>query len=85
MAKFLTPGDTKKSIKKTHTHSIIVAVIMVIALILFIVWIFYAHSTKKWPYEPYTRKTGPPGTSHMGSRKIPGTDGTASDPLGAVS
>ena len=85
MAKFLTPGDTKKGIKSTHHTSIAIAVIIVISLIIFIVWIFTAHSSKRWPYEPYVRTTGPPGSTAVSARKIPGTDGTVSDPLGAAS
>jgi len=61
----ITHNDTHSTIKKTHTFLILNIVAMAIILIGGVGWIIYAHSSNKWPYEPYVRKSGPHGSVRM--------------------
>lgn len=58
----VTPSDTHKSIKKTHIFMIVNAIIIFLALGGTVGWLFYARSKKIYPFKPYVRNTGPPGT-----------------------
>ena len=61
----ITHKDTSATIKSTHTFLIINIIAMVILVGGSIGWLVYAHSSNKWPYEPYVRKSGPHGTIKM--------------------
>lgn len=61
----ITHKDTSATIKRTHTFLIINIIAMVILVSGSIGWLVYAHSSNKWPYEPYVRKSGPPGTTKL--------------------
>lgn len=61
----ITHKDTSATIKSTHTFLIINIIVMVILVGGSIGWLVYAHSSNKWPYEPYVRKSGPHGTIKM--------------------
>jgi hypothetical protein len=65
----VTPSDTGKSIRHTHIFMIINAVVMLGALFGTIGWLFAARDKKWYPYKPYVRKTGPPGTHKMDTHK----------------
>ena len=71
----ITPSDTHKTIKHTHLFMIANMVVMVLALGGVIGWLVYASKHKKYPYKPYVRKTGPPGTHLM---KPPAKTGSGS-------
>lgn len=58
----ITHKDTSATIKRTHTFLIINIIAMVIIVGGSLGWLIYAHSSKKWPYDPYVRKSGPHGT-----------------------
>lgn len=73
----VTPGETHASIKDTHTFIKINIILSVIILIGWGAWMGYANHKKKWPYDEYTRKTGPPGTQALRDVNMPGT-GTSS-------
>ena len=61
----LTHKDTNKSVRSTHIFIIINIVVMIVFLGGTIGWLLYAHSHNKWPYDPYVRQSGPPGTQSM--------------------
>lgn len=58
----VTPSDTPKTIKNTHIFIIVNAIIIFLALGGTVGWLFYARSKKTYPFKPYVRSTGPPGT-----------------------
>lgn len=76
-ASLITPSDTPKIVKNTHIFMIINAVIIVAALFGTIGWLFAAKSKKWYPYKPYVRNTGPPGTHKINTYK-PSVDGSNS-------
>ena len=91
----ITHKDTSATIKRTHTFLIINIIAMVIIVGGSLGWLIYAHSSKKWPYEPYVRKSGPHGTAKLsdylnkhksdGNASATGTDATAAtDGTGAT-
>jgi hypothetical protein len=61
----ITPSDTHQSVKRTHLFMIANAVVILIALFGTVGWLFIAAHKKWYPYKPYTRNTGPPGTQKM--------------------
>tara|TARA_Y100000310_G_C20565152_1_gene755119 strand:+ start:169 stop:438 length:270 start_codon:yes stop_codon:yes gene_type:complete len=75
----VTPSDSHTTIKHTHHFMIANVVVMVLALAGTIGWIAYASEKKKYPYEKYVRKTGPPGTTKMSTIKLPGTKKSSAD------
>ena len=78
--KLVTPSDTGKSIKQTHLFLIGNIGVIVLALIGTVLWLVLAAKDNKYPYEKYTRTTGPPGTQKMYNYKpvsnSSGTSGT---------
>ena len=58
----LTHKDTHVTVKRTKMTMIINLVLMLVILVGAVGWILYANSSKKWPYNPYVRKAGPPGS-----------------------
>jgi hypothetical protein len=58
----LTHTDTHVTVKRTRMFMIANLVAMVSILAGSVGWILYANSSKKWPYEPYIRKSGPHGS-----------------------
>lgn len=75
----VTPGETKASVNSTRTFLKVNIGIMLFVLIAWGAWMGYANSKKKWPYEPYERKTGPPGTQPINKFNLPGTGSSSSD------
>ena len=75
--KLVTPSDTGKTIKQTHLFLIGNIGVIVLALIGTVLWIVLAAKDNKYPYEKYTRTTGPPGTQKMHNYK-PVSDGGTS-------
>ena len=79
--KLVTPSDTGKSIKQTHLFLIGNIGVIVLALIGTVLWLVLAAKDNKYPYEKYTRTTGPPGTQKMYNYKpvsnSSGTSGTS--------
>lgn len=61
----ITPFDTEQSVKGTHFFMIANAVVILLVLAGTITWLFIAADKKWYPYKPYTRNTGPPGTQKM--------------------
>jgi len=61
----VTPSDNATTIKRTHHFMIANAVVIVLFLLGTIGWLVFAKEKKKYPYETYTRNTGPPGTTEM--------------------
>jgi hypothetical protein len=58
----LTHKDTHDTVKRTRMFMIANLVAMVSILAGSVGWILYANSSKKWPYKPYIRKSGPHGS-----------------------
>ena len=82
-SQLVTPGETRASVKSTHTFLKVNAGIIFVVLIGWGAWMAYANSKKKWPYEPYERKTGPPGSHPINQIKLPGTGASSSSTAGS--
>jgi len=88
----ITHKDTSATIKRTHTFLIINIIAMVIIVGGSLGWLIYAHSSKKWPYDPYVRKSGPHGTvkysdylkNHPTNKTTGGTSATGTDATAAT-
>ena len=83
--KLITPSDTKSTVHRTHMFLIVNMVIIMLALGGFVGWLFYAKNNKKFPYEKYTRTTGPPGTNSMKDMNFPNQGKSSSDTKGSPS